>query len=182
MSKDVTIDIHNVFENNKLNDLNTFMCRRKCLNISNIILIYSFHIVQSAGIFITTLAAGNDDKKYIWLGIGLNIFASLLHVFERTNHSLSKKILSDIVSIKNNTYIDETDLTVTDINHDNQKSKKTIREAGSVATPTREAARKAAREADDNNNNANKNDVGTNKIHKSEPISDECNDIFGQTP
>jgi hypothetical protein len=104
---DNTIEIKNLFEQNKLEDLKHSMNRRKCLNSCNLALVYLFHIVQSAGILTTTIAAGYDMKQLIWIGVGINILASLINVFEKTNNSISKHLLKDIQSIKDGTFIDE---------------------------------------------------------------------------
>jgi hypothetical protein len=70
-------------------------------------LIYLFHIIQAAGILTTTIAAGYDMKQLIWVGVGFNLLASLLNVFEKTNSSISKGLLKDIQSIKEGKFVDE---------------------------------------------------------------------------
>jgi hypothetical protein len=104
---DVTSEIQNLFEKNKLEDLKLFMEKRKCLNSWNMVLIYLFHVVQSAGILTTTIAAGYDMKVIVWVGVGFNILASLINVFEKTNTGISKHLMKDIQAIKNGTYVDE---------------------------------------------------------------------------
>ena len=103
----VNTEIQAIFEVNKLNDLKAFMQKRKCLNEWNMALIYLFHIVQSAGILTTTIAAGYDMKLLVWVGVGFNILASLINVFEKTNNGISKHLLKDINAIKDGTYVDE---------------------------------------------------------------------------
>ena len=103
----VNTEIQAIFEVNKLNDLKAFMNKRKCLNEWNMALIYLFHIVQSAGILTTTIAAGYDMKLLVWVGVGFNILASLINVFEKTNNGISKHLLKDINAIKDGTYVDE---------------------------------------------------------------------------
>jgi len=105
----VSLEINNVFEKNKLNDLNHFLNTRRKLNQHNLSLIRFFHIIQTAGILTTTIAAGYDIKYLVWIGVGLNCIASLLHIFEKTNTEVSKKMLKDITAIKNNNYIDESE-------------------------------------------------------------------------
>ena len=107
---DVTSEIQNLFEKNKLEDLKHFMEKRKCLNSWNMVLIYLFHVVQSAGILTTTIAAGYDMKVIVWVGVGFNILASLINVFEKTNTGISKHLMKDIQAIKNGTYVDEEPL------------------------------------------------------------------------
>ncbi len=70
-------------------------------------LIYLFHIIQSAGILTTTIAAGYDMKSLVWAGVGLNILASLINVFEKTNNSISKRLMADIQAIKDGSFVDE---------------------------------------------------------------------------
>ena len=107
---DVSNEIQNLFEKNKLEDLKHFMEKRKCLNSWNMALIYLFHVVQSAGILTTTIAAGYDMKVLVWVGVGFNILASLINVFEKTNTGISKHLMKDIQAIKNGTYVDEEPL------------------------------------------------------------------------
>ena len=104
---DVNIEIQKIFETNKLEDLKGFIKKRNCLNSWNIALIYLFHIIQSAGILTTTIAAGYDFKEVVWIGVGLNIVASLISVFEKTNNAISKNLLKDIQAIKDGTFVDE---------------------------------------------------------------------------
>ena len=106
-SIDVSLEIQSIFEKNKLEDLKRFMAKRQCLNSWNMGLIYLFHIVQSAGILTTTIAAGYDMKSLIWVGVGFNIMATLVTVFEKTNQSISKNLLKDIEAIKAGTFTDE---------------------------------------------------------------------------
>ena len=103
----VNTEIQVIFETNKLNDLKGFIKKRKCLNEWNMALVYLFHIIQSAGILTTTIAAGYDMKILVWVGVGFNILASLINVFEKTNNGISKHLLKDINAIKDGTYIDE---------------------------------------------------------------------------
>jgi len=103
----ISIQIKKVFEENVLSDLKRFMEKRQCLNQTNMVLIYLFHIVQSAGILTTTIATGYNVREYIWIGVGLNVLASLINAFEQTNNNISKKLLQDIQSIKDGKYVDE---------------------------------------------------------------------------
>ena len=103
----MSVEIQSIFEKNKLEDLKAFIEKRKCLNSWNIALIYLFHIIQSAGILTTTIAAGYNMKEIVWVGVGFNILASLLNVFEKTNSSISKGLMKDIQAIKEGTFVDE---------------------------------------------------------------------------
>ena len=122
-------EIQKIFEDNKLEDLKHFISRRKCLNSWNMAFIYFFHIVQSAGILTTTIAAGYDMKEIIWLGVGLNILASLINVFEKTNNGISKKLMKDIQAIKEGTFVDESEV----IEIEDKKETKDIKEEPLIA-------------------------------------------------
>jgi hypothetical protein len=109
-SSDVSMQIQAIFEQNKLGDLKEFVRKRKCLNEFNTVLMYLFHVVQSAGILTTTIAAGYNMKELIWIGVGINIVASLINIFEKTNLSISKHLMKDIEAIRNGTFVDESDI------------------------------------------------------------------------
>ena len=95
-SLSISTEIQSIFEQNKLEDLKQFIKKRNCLNSYSMFLVYFFHIIQSAGILTTTIAAGYDNKTIIWVGVGLNLLASLINIFEKTNNAISKNILKDI--------------------------------------------------------------------------------------
>ena len=100
-------EINKIFSENKLVDLRRILTKRQSLNKTNMYLIYLFHIIQSAGILTTAIATGNSLENLIWVCIGLNVVASLIHAFEKTNDSISKRLMKDLISIKNGSYIDE---------------------------------------------------------------------------
>lgn len=106
----IASEIQGIFERNKLSDLKEFVGRRKCLNEFNMALMYLFHIVQSAGILTTTIAAGYDMKELVWIGVGINIVASLINIFEKTNVGISKRLLKDIEAIRDGTFVDQSDV------------------------------------------------------------------------
>ena len=104
---DIQAQVNAILNKNKIDDLTRFLEKRQCLNQTNVWLNYVFHFVQSAGIFTTTLAAGYNIKELVWGGIALNIVASLINVFEQTNNTMSKRIMKDIIAIKQGKYVDE---------------------------------------------------------------------------
>ena len=106
----IASEIQAIFEKNKLSDLKEFVSKRKCLNEFNMALMYLFHIVQSAGILTTTIAAGYDMKELVWIGVGINIVASLINIFEKTNAGISKRLLKDIEAIRDGSFVDQSDL------------------------------------------------------------------------
>jgi len=135
LNKDISLEIKEIFDNNTLSDLKRFLHKRERLNRANSYLIYLFYLVQSAGILTTSVAAGNNDIYLLWSGIGLNVFASLIHVYEKLNNSIMKKVMNDIKSIKNGTYVDEGEMIDPDekSTHDNKSN--TTYSALNVNTP-----------------------------------------------
>jgi hypothetical protein len=101
-------EINELFEKNKINDLKNFLSRRHCLNRCNSSMIYLFHIIQTFGILASSISAATNDQTLLWIGISLNMTASIIQIYEKINHDQMKRILLDIQSIKNNTYIDES--------------------------------------------------------------------------
>jgi len=104
----VTDQIKEIMEENTIDDLKSLLSRREYLNRCNVYLIYLFHLVQSAGILTTTVATGYNYTYLIWIGVGLNVVASLLNVYEKTNANLSKTYLKNIENIKNGKFTDES--------------------------------------------------------------------------
>jgi hypothetical protein len=109
-SHDISNQIRYILENNEIDELKEFIRKHKCLNGFNVFLMYVFHIVQSAGILVTTVATGYNQPQYIWLGVALNVFASLLNVFEKNNNTMLNKFSKDIKAIKEGTFLTETPL------------------------------------------------------------------------
>ena len=104
----VTDQIKAIMEENTIDDLKSLLTRREYLNRCNVYLIYLFHFVQSTGILTTTVATGYNYTYLIWIGVGLNVLASLLNVYEKTNANLSKTYLKNIDDIKNGKFTDES--------------------------------------------------------------------------
>ena len=96
-----------MLQENKLSDLKRFLKNRQCLNISNIYFNYLFYAVQMAGLLTTSVAQSYGSPNIVWLGIGLNSLATLIHTYKQINNKLSTLILENIKNIKNGTYIDE---------------------------------------------------------------------------
>jgi len=117
-----TIEIENIFKENKVHDLKRFMEQREQLNKYNIWIRYVFIFSHYSAILITTFAVGyqgnvpqqtNEQsvvlmKNMVWAGIGINVFATILTALERMNKSMSKKLLNNIKEIKSGNYVDET--------------------------------------------------------------------------
>ena len=107
MADSIQVQIDKIFDANRIGDLQRFIKKRQCLNFSNMLFNYLFHVVQTSGIIITTVAAGYNAKYLVWVGAGISSVASLIKVFEGANNAMLKKLLNDIKAIKNGTYIDE---------------------------------------------------------------------------
>jgi hypothetical protein len=101
-------EINQLIDNNKIDDLKRFLYRRRCLNESNIYLNYLFHLIQSSGILLTSYATASNNTNLIWAGVSLNMVATLINLYEKTNNSLSKKMLANIQAIREGNYLDET--------------------------------------------------------------------------
>lgn len=103
-------NIKQILLESQLTDLNRNIKRKHCLNNSNIYLVYLFNLVQSAGILSTTYGTSINNTNIVWIGISLNLLASLINIYEKTNNNLIKKLTSDIHSIKIGEYESESQM------------------------------------------------------------------------
>jgi len=113
-------EIQALLNANTMSDLKRFIRQRQSLNAANVYLKYFFHLIQTAGLLTTAVSQSYGWSNFIWLGIGLNSFATLIHIYEQTNNSISKHMMESIAKIKNGTYIDE-DILI-DTEEDEKKS------------------------------------------------------------
>lgn len=117
MNTPISPEINTLFATNEFNDLKRFIESRQTLNTYTIRFRYLFHTLQCSSIFITTYAVGysstnngnTTENSLVWLGIGLNILATLISAYEQVNRSISTKMFNDIQKIKKGTYVDESD-------------------------------------------------------------------------
>jgi len=116
-----------------MSDLKRFIKQRQSLNAANIYLKYIFHCIQTAGLLTTSVAQSYGWSNIIWVGIGLTSLATLIHIYEQTNNSISKHMLESISKIKNGIYIDE-DILV-DTEEDEKKSNNTNNTQSVLQTP-----------------------------------------------
>lgn len=100
-------EVLHVLQANKMSDLKRFLKSRQCLNTTNIYFTYLFYVVQMVGLMTTSVAQSYNMNNIVWVGIGLNSLATLIHTFEQTNTKLSNHMLENITNIKNGTYVDE---------------------------------------------------------------------------
>ena len=129
----VSATIIEIFENNKVNDLKRFMEKRESINQYNIYIRSCYYFVHYSSVLTTTFALGyvggidcSDPaiiivKELIWIGICLNMVSTVLSSIEQMNKNISKKMLRDIINIKNGNYIDEGDAI--GLSHKNSDSK-----------------------------------------------------------
>jgi O-antigen/teichoic acid export membrane protein len=109
------------------------MEKRESINQYNIYIRSCYYFVHYSSVFTTTFALGyvggidcNDPaiiivKELIWIGICLNMVSTVLSSIEQMNKNISKKMLKDIINIKNGNYIDEGDTI--GLSHKNSDSK-----------------------------------------------------------
>ena len=121
--------IQELLNKNKLQDLENFLNRRHTLNRCNSSMIYLFHIIQSLGILSASYSASSNDQKFLWVGIALNMCASVIQIYEKINNDQMKRIYMDIQAIKNGTYLDESPYIEIE---SGQKSKSNSNESNSI--------------------------------------------------
>ena len=126
--KEIAKEIKTIFDQNMIDDLKRFLQKRQCLNTANSYLIYLFHLIQSSGILVTSFAAGSDNPNLIWIGVALNILASLINVYEKTNNTILKKLMNDIKAIKDGTYVDEGEMVETEKKDDKNDGNESLKE------------------------------------------------------
>ena len=100
-------EIQALLNANTMSDIKRFIKQRQSLNAVNVYLKYFFHLIQTAGLLTTAVAQSYGWSNIVWAGIGLNSFATLIHIYEQTNNSISKHMLESIAKIKNGIYVDE---------------------------------------------------------------------------
>jgi hypothetical protein len=110
MDIETSKQINIILNENKIDDLKKFINKRACLNNANNILIYIFYLFQTSGVLISSIATSSNNISLIWIGIGLNMIASIIHIYEKINNNFLKKLLIDIQNIKNGNYVDESEI------------------------------------------------------------------------
>jgi hypothetical protein len=115
-------EIEQLLNENTKEDLVRFLKKRRCLNSVNIHMNYFFHLLQTAGLLTTAIAQSYNLPNIVWVGVGLGSLASLIHIYEQTNNTLSKRMLANIQQIKDGTYTDESILIEADVKKDTQST------------------------------------------------------------
>ena len=103
-------DIEELLDKNIMSDLTRFLKKRQCLNATNMYMNYVFHFVQTAGVLTTAVSVSYGWSYIVWVGVGLNSLATLLHIYEHNNNKILETMMQNIKKIKNGTYIDESAL------------------------------------------------------------------------
>lgn len=106
-------------QENRLKDLNQLLEARDKIHALNIWLTYMFHFTQAFGVFTVAICQALDLGKYAFIGVGMNILASVFEAIRQFNTKLSVKKLKDIDSIRRGDYVDEGEI---DVGQDRQKS------------------------------------------------------------
>lgn len=119
----LAFQIQTILNTYQLEELQHLLSKRKYLNRCNIFLIYVFHLIQSGGILTTTIATGYNYLYLIWVGIGLNILASLLNIYEKNNTNIIKKISTNIEDISKGKFVQES--VIEDVTADKSPNAKT---------------------------------------------------------
>lgn len=111
---DTKIKIEEIFNQNKITDLNNFLSKRSCMNTYNQWLSYIFYLFQAVGVFLVSIGNSYKADHLIWLGVGLNSLASFIYIIINSNHKISSSLYNNIQKIKNGSYVDEIDLNCID--------------------------------------------------------------------
>jgi hypothetical protein len=99
--------IQNIFDKNKIEDLNDFIRQRSCLNTSTQYLTYLFYLLQATGVFLTSLGQAYQHPLLIWCGVGSNSLASFIYIIINSNAKINTTLMGNIRQIKLGGYIDE---------------------------------------------------------------------------
>ncbi len=97
---------------NRIRDLDRLLASRDRLHTCNYYLTYLFHISQAFGVFTVAICQALSLGDYLFVGVGLNILASVFEAFRQFNTKVSIKKLKDIDSIRRGDYVDEGDVEV----------------------------------------------------------------------
>lgn len=110
---ELTIVIEDLLAKHMKEDMDEFLKSRQCLNCVNGWLICMFHLVQTAGILLTSFAATTNNQDLVWIGVIINSLASLMQIYIKMHDTSLKMMMSDLQLIKEGKYVDQG--TVADI-------------------------------------------------------------------
>ena len=96
--------IQEIIDEKEIADLKYFLHKKDFLSSLNFRLLYLFHLIQSSGIIISSYATSKSNTQLFWVGMSLNMFASLIHIYENINNETIKQYQDEINEIKNGNY------------------------------------------------------------------------------
>ena len=108
INSDNYIKIKKILDDKELEYLTKFITNIEILNCWNSYSIYIFHFIQSSGLIISSYGTSQKNTNLLWYGIGLNMIATLIHIYEKINDGKIKKLNKQVLEIKNGTFIKDT--------------------------------------------------------------------------
>jgi len=100
--------IQEIFDKNKIEDLNDFIKQRSCLNSSTQYLTYLFYLLQATGVFLVSIGKSYNNDILVWVGVGSNSLASFIYIIINSNSKINTTLMGNIKQIKSGNYIDES--------------------------------------------------------------------------
>ena len=97
---ELTIVIEDLLAKHMKEDMDEFLKSRQCLNCVNGWLICMFHLVQTAGILMTSYAVTHGSTSLVWIGVILNSLASIMQIYINMHDASLKQIMSDLQLIE----------------------------------------------------------------------------------
>ena len=104
------IQINNIINKNKVEDLLRFINKRQNINWSNQWLGYLFYLIQTVSVFSTSLGQAYVNPYLSWTGIGLTSIGTLIHAIINSNNKINNSLMTNIKSIKSGNYVDELNI------------------------------------------------------------------------
>jgi hypothetical protein len=104
------IQINNIINKNKIEDLLRFINKRQNINWSNQWLGYLFYLIQTVSVFSTSLGQAYVNPYLSWTGIGLTSIGTLIHAIINSNNKINNSLMTNIKSIKSGNYVDELNI------------------------------------------------------------------------
>ena len=97
---ELTIVIEGILSKHMKEDMDKFLKSRQCLNNVDGWLICMFHLLQTAGILMTSYAVAHDSTILVWIGVILNSLASIMQIYINMHDASLKQIMSDLKLIE----------------------------------------------------------------------------------
>jgi hypothetical protein len=116
ISLDIISKINKISQDKEIEYLHKFIKNIEDLNYWNSYSIYVYHLIQSSGLIISSYGTSEKNTTILWTGIGLNMLASIIHIYEKINNGKIKKLKEEIKQIKNRTFESQQSLINIDDN------------------------------------------------------------------